>query len=65
MLAQGEAVKEADTVPEGAAKDEKSEEARKDEPILRRPNLGPAKLEAEGKHAEVQTVLGWEVDARE
>ena len=34
------------------------------EPIKRRPNLSPAKLTAEGTHAEVQTVLGWELDGR-
>jgi hypothetical protein len=35
------------------------------EPVKRRPNLSPAKVEAEGTHAEVQIVLGWEIDGRE
>ena len=34
------------------------------EPIPRRENLSPAKLEAEGAPAEVQITLGWEIDAR-
>jgi hypothetical protein len=34
------------------------------EPIPRRPLLGPDKLEAEGRSAEVQIVLGWEVKTR-
>lgn len=34
------------------------------EPIKRRPNLSPEKLAAEGTHAEVQMVLGWELDGR-
>jgi hypothetical protein len=35
-----------------------------DEPIPRRENLSGAKLEAEGTPAEVQIVLGWEIDTR-
>ncbi|MBM3301327.1 MAG: hypothetical protein FJY85_15405, partial [Deltaproteobacteria bacterium] len=34
------------------------------EPIPRKPLLSPAKLEAEGRSAEVQIVLGWRVDTR-
>ena len=34
------------------------------EPVPRRPLLGPEKLEAEGRSAEVQVVLGWEVQTR-
>ena len=34
------------------------------EPIPRRENLSPSKLEAEGTPAEVQIVLGWELDTR-
>jgi hypothetical protein len=35
-----------------------------DEPIPHRENLSGAKLEAEGTPAEVQIVLGWEIDTR-
>lgn len=35
-----------------------------EEPVKRRPNLSPAKVAAEGTHAKVQTVLGWELDGR-
>jgi hypothetical protein len=35
-----------------------------EEPVPRRPLLGPAKLEAEGRSAEVQIVLGWEIRTR-
>jgi len=34
------------------------------EPIKRRPNLSPDKIAAEGTHAEVQMVLGWELDGK-
>jgi hypothetical protein len=34
------------------------------EPVPRRPLLGPEKLEAEGRSAEVQIVLGWEIRTR-
>lgn len=34
------------------------------EPVERRPNLSPTKVAAEGTHAEVQVVLGWELDGR-
>jgi hypothetical protein len=34
------------------------------EPVPRRPLLGPDKLEAEGRSAEVQIVLGWEIRTR-
>jgi hypothetical protein len=35
------------------------------EPVPRRPLLGPDKLEAEGRSAERQIVLGWEIRTRE
>ena len=35
------------------------------EPVPRRPLLGPAKLEAEGRGSERQIVLGWEIRTRE
>jgi hypothetical protein len=35
-----------------------------EEPVPRRPLLGPEKLEAEGRSAEVQIVLGWEIRTR-
>ena len=38
--------------------------AGEQEPIPRRENLSPSKLEAEGTPAEVQIVLGWELDTR-
>ena len=34
------------------------------EPVPRKPLLGPEKLEAEGRSAEVQIVLGWEIRTR-
>jgi hypothetical protein len=35
-----------------------------DKPVLRRENLSGPKLEAEGTPAEIQIVLGWELDTR-
>ena len=35
-----------------------------EEPVPRRPILSQAKLEAEGSPAEIQTVLGWNIDTR-
>ena len=35
-----------------------------EEPVARRNLLGDDKLKAEGRHAELQTVLGWDMDCR-